>query len=238
MRATDAASGNTKPIFQYRHGHHCYELNTDGSNKCISRQRWPRARSSRPSKAYDNSTSLTSHTTAAFISTGGDAHCVGRLFAHGRHLYSHDNFGNTYIPISGPTSTTTGFDLRTELWYVPSPMVGANHTVTMGLSTAQPLVMSIFVLKGSNIPSPLDGVSVIGSDNGSESVNVVSPTITTTVANDLLIGFAKVSRGCNVHVSLTWFLRNSSRRLPSSWYAESGPAATLRKLRRNVHHQW
>ena len=45
---------------------------------------------------------------------------------------------------------------------------------------AQSLVMSIIVVKGSNISSPIDAVSLIGSDNGTQTVNVVSPSITTT----------------------------------------------------------
>jgi hypothetical protein len=65
----------------------------------------------------------------------------------------------------------------------------------MGLSAAQSLVMSIFVVKGSNISSPIDAISLIGSDNGTQTVNVVSPGITTSDANDLLIGFVKVSAG-------------------------------------------
>lgn len=144
---------------------------------------------------YDNTNSLTSHTTAPFTSTGGDLIVIEASSHDGVTFTPTDSFGNTYISIAGPTSTTTGFDLRTQIWYVPNPVVGANHTITMGLSIAQPLVMSIFVLKGSDILSPLDGISPINSDNGTQSVSVISPTITTTVANDLLIGFVKVSAG-------------------------------------------
>ena len=39
--------------------------------------------------------------------------------------------------------------------------------------------MSIIVVKGSNTSSPIDAISLIGSDNGTQSLNVTSPTITT-----------------------------------------------------------
>jgi len=57
------------------------------------------------------------------------------------------------------------------------------------------LVMSIFVVKGSNIGSPIDVVSAIGNDGGTQSTAVSSPNITTTALSDLLIGFAKSSVG-------------------------------------------
>ena len=173
-------------------------------------------------QSYDNPTSLTSHTMAAFDSTGGDAIVLPPLPTMGVTFTPTDSFGNTYIPIAGPTSTTTGFDLRTALWYVPNPIVGPNHTVTMGLSLAQPLVMSIFVLKGSNSALPLDGVSVIGSDNGSQSVSVVSPTITTTVLNDLLVGFVKVSAGATFTAGTGFTLQTAESF--NFLAGESGPA--------------
>ena len=104
-----------------------------------------------------------------------------------------DNFGNTWIAIAGPTSTVAGFDLRSQVWYAPHPIVGAGHTITMGLSLAQPLVMSIVVVKGSNTSSPIDAISLIGSDDGTSTINVVSPGINTTSANDLLVGFVKTN---------------------------------------------
>ena len=39
----------------------------------------------------------------------------------------------------------------------------------MGLSSAQSLVMSVIVATGSNIPSPIDAASLIGSDNGTQA---------------------------------------------------------------------
>ena len=128
-------------------------------------------------------------------STGGDLIVLCADSLAGVTFTPTDNFGNSYSPIAGPTSTTTGSDLRTQLWYVQNPIVGPGHTITMGLSSGQPLVMSVIVVKGSNISSAIDVVSLIGSDNGTQTTNVVSSSITTSGFNDLLIGFAKVSAG-------------------------------------------
>jgi hypothetical protein len=146
-------------------------------------------------QSYDNSTFLTTHTTAAFSSTGGDLIILCASSHFGVTFTPSDNLGNTWISIAGPTTTPLGFDLRTQIWYAPNPIVGSAQTITMNLSQSMPLVMSIFVVKGSNTSSPIDAVSLIGSDNGTQSVNVISPTITTAYTNDLLIGFSKVSAG-------------------------------------------
>ena len=146
-------------------------------------------------QGYYNSNSQTTHTTAPFDSTGGDAIVVFASSHAGVTMTPSDSFNNTWISIAGPTSTTTGFDLRSQIWYAKNPTVGPGHTFTLNLSAAQPLVMSIFVVKGSNIPAPIDAVSTIGDDAGTQSLSVTSPNITTTIANDLLIGFAKSSIG-------------------------------------------
>jgi chitodextrinase len=145
------------------------------------------------SQGYINSTSLISHSTLPFDSTAGDVLVLCASSHAGVTMSPSDNFGNSYISVSGPTSTTVGDDLRTQVWLVRNPSTGSSHSVTMNLSLAQPLVMSIFVIKGSNLSSPLDAVSPIGTDNGTQSLSVTSPNITTTTPNDLLIGFAKSS---------------------------------------------
>ena len=146
-------------------------------------------------QSYINSTYLTVHTTAPFDSSGGDLIVMYASSHAGVTMTPSDNFNNTWVTIAGPTDTTTGFDLHSQIWYVANPTVGPNHTVTLSLSAAQSLVMSIFVVKGSNISSPVDAVSLIGSDNGTQSVNVASPTVTTAMTNDLLMGWVKVSAG-------------------------------------------
>jgi Fibronectin type III domain len=146
-------------------------------------------------QSYIFSAGLTSHISAAFDSTGGDLLVLCASSHAGVTMTPTDSFGNGWIAVAGPTSTTTGFDLRTEVWYSRMPLVGPGDEVTLTLSTAQPLVMSIFVVKGSNIGSPIDVVSGIGDDGGTESTAVSSPNITTTTLSDLLIGFAKSSIG-------------------------------------------
>jgi hypothetical protein len=146
-------------------------------------------------QGYDNSTFLTTHTTAAFDSTGGDGIVLCASSHFGVTFTPSDSFGNTWISIAGPTTTSLGFDLRTQVWYAPNAIVGPGHTVTMNLSASMPLVMSVIVVKGSNTSSPIDAISLIGSDNGTQSVNVISPSVPTVGTNDLLIGFTKVSAG-------------------------------------------
>ncbi len=145
-----------------------------------------------------------------------------------------DNLGNTWISIAGPTTTALGFDLRTQVWYAPNPIVGAAQTITMNLSQSMPLVMSIIVVKGSNTSSPIDSISLIGSDNGTQSLNVTSPTIATAGTNDLLIGFSKVSAGATFQPG-TGFTQQAAA---SSNFldAETGTAASARKLCGHLHN--
>jgi len=175
-------------------------------------------------QGYINTAFQTAHTTQGFDSTGGDLLVLFTSSHAGVTFTPSDSFGNTWISIAGPTSTSVGFDLRSQMWYARNPIVGPNHTVTMGLSAANSLVMSVLVIKGSNKSSPLDGVSAIGSDNGSESVNIASPSITTLAANDLLVGFSKVSSGSTFQPG-TGFVQQTAA---SSNYldAEAGLAAT------------
>jgi hypothetical protein len=65
----------------------------------------------------------------------------------------------------------------------------------MNLSVSQPLVISIFVVKNSNTSSPIDAISAIGDDAGTQTTNVSTPNITTTSTSNLLIAFAKSSIG-------------------------------------------
>lgn len=145
-------------------------------------------------QSYINSNSETVHTTYPFSAAGGDLIVLVASSHAGVTFTPSDTFGNTWISIAGPTNTTTGFDLRTQIWYAWNPITGPNNdTITMNLSVAEPLVMSVIVMQGSNISSPIDAVSLIGSDNGTQSVNVATPFVTTSAINDRLLGFVKVS---------------------------------------------
>jgi hypothetical protein len=144
-------------------------------------------------QGYINPTFLTAHTTAPFDSSGGDLILVCASSHAGVTMTPSDSFNNTWVSAAGPTNTNTGFDLRTQVWYAKNPTVGPRHTFTLNLSALQPLVISVIVVKGSNVSAPIDAISSIGDDGGSKTLNVASPNITTTSANDLLIGFAKSS---------------------------------------------
>jgi hypothetical protein len=144
---------------------------------------------------YMNRTPLTTHTTPAFDSTGGGLIVVCASSHSGVLMAPSDSFHSTWISVAGPTSTRIGFDLRTQVWYAKNPRVGPGHTITLNLSTAQPLVISLLVVSGSSDSDPIDAVSTIGDDAGSQTPHVVSPDIKTTSANDLLIGFAKSATG-------------------------------------------
>src|SRR5882762_8850502 len=142
-------------------------------------------------QGYINATSLPSHTTAAFNSTGGDLMVMCASSHLGVTMTPTDSFGNGWISAAGPTSTTTGDDLRTQVWYARLPTVGPGHTITISLSTADSLVISVIVVKGSNTTTPIAAISAIGNDGGTQSLSVASPTITTSANSNLLIGFAK-----------------------------------------------
>ena len=89
-----------------------------------------------------------------------------------------DNFNNTWVTIAGPTQHKHRIRPAIADLVCGKSNVGPNQTVSVTLSAQQSFVMSIFVIKGSNISSPIDGVSLIGSDNGTQSINVASPNIT------------------------------------------------------------
>lgn len=147
------------------------------------------------SQHYINRTPLTTHTTPAFDSSGGGLIVLCASSHSGVLMAPSDSFNNTWISAVGPTSNRIGPDLRTEVWYAKNPRVGAGHTFAVNLSSSQPLVISLLVVSGSDVSDPIDAVSTIGDDAGLQSSHVASPPITTTSANDLLIGFAKSATG-------------------------------------------
>src|SRR5207245_4182052 len=112
-------------------------------------------------QAYINGTSLTSHTTAPFDSSGADSIVITASSHSGVTMTPSDSFGNAWTSAAGPTSTTHGDDLRTQVWYARFPTVGAGHTVTISLSTADSLVISVLAVKGSNISTPLAAIPAI-----------------------------------------------------------------------------
>lgn len=174
-------------------------------------------------EGYLNRTLLKEHTTASFDSTGGDSIVACASSHAGVMMTPSDSLHNTWIAATGPTNSTAGFDLRSQIWYAKNPTVGPAHTFTLTLSVEQPLVISIFVIRGANAADPIDAVSTIGDNAGTQSLAVSSPSILTANNNDLLIGFGKSS------VSETWKPGSgfALQRSASSHFlvAESGLAA-------------
>lgn len=154
-------------------------------------------------QGYLNRTFLTTHTTKPFDSSGGDLIVVCASSHNGVMMTPSDSFNNKWESAAGPKNTNVGFDLRTQVWYAKEPKVGPGDAFTLNLSLPQPLVISIIVVKGADPADPIDAISGIGEDGGARAHRVVSPTITTTVPDDLLIGFSKSSR-------------------PEEWYAGLG----------------
>jgi hypothetical protein len=173
--------------------------------------------------SYINRTFLTKHSTAPFDSTGGDM-LVAFASSHGGvALTPSDNFDNVWIPLTSPTSTSVGFDLRSQIWYAKNPKVGPNHIFTVTLSAAHSLAISLFVVKGSDVSGPIDAVSTIGDDAATQTLTPTSPRITTTRPDDLLIGFAKSAASEVWNAGSGFMLQQEA----SSDFlaAESGPAS-------------
>lgn len=141
--------------------------------------------------SYYNHAHLMKHTMAPFDSSGGDL-LLAFVSSHGNAtLTPSDNFNNTWISLAGPTNSSVGLNLRSQIWYATNPKVGHGHVFTITLSSRQSVVISMFVVKGANISDPIDGVSTIGDDVGRHTLTPTSPRISTTSPNDLLIGFSK-----------------------------------------------
>jgi hypothetical protein len=141
---------------------------------------------------YLNRAFLTQHTAPIFDSTGGDLIVVCASSHNGTILTPLDNYKNNWISLAGPTNSSAGADLRSQIWYAKRPKVGSNHTFTISLSTGQALVISIFVVKGAS-SRPVDAVSMITDDAGTSTTTPTSSNIRTSAANDLLLGFGKSS---------------------------------------------
>ena len=124
---------------------------------------------------YYNSTSLTKHVMAPFDSTGGDVLVVCAGTHEDALLTPSDNFNNTWISLAGPTNfgptdLSGGINIRAQIWYAKNPKVGPNHVFAMTLSTPEALVLSMFVVKGSNVSDPIDAASSIGNDADTRSL--------------------------------------------------------------------
>ena len=94
-----------------------------------------------------------------------------------------DSAGNTYTLAVGPTSTGAGTTL--EQHYTTNIVGAAGHTVTAALSPDS--IATLWVLQASGIATtaPLDQVA---TDVDTGVTSFLSPAVTTTQADELLIG--------------------------------------------------
>ena len=142
---------------------------------------------------YFNATAGTSFTSSPFDSTGADL-LVMFLGCHNHTVFTiTDSYGNTWLPLSGPAYKVGSayYPMEGELFYAPNATTGTGHTITVGLSQSEPLVMSIVALSGDNIYSPIDAYSFVTGDNGTLSKYIASSPLTTFQPNDLLVGMIK-----------------------------------------------
>ena len=175
---------------------------------------------------YYNATAQTSHTTSAFNSTGANLLLIF-VGCHNNTVFTiTDSFGNTWLPLVGPSSSlgSQTFPLEGEFFYVPNAKTGANHTITVALSQSEPLIMSIAAVSGDNTYSPIDAYSAISSDNGTLSSNIYSSPLTTYQINDLLFGIVKGNHGKTFTAGPGYVNQSASTGL--NFAAETGAAPT------------
>ena len=115
------------------------------------------------SRGYINGTPLAAHTSAAFNSTGAST-LVAFVSSHpswnGLPVSISgltDSQGNTWNVVTGPTTWAgSTFTLLSAIYYVNAPITAANHTVTVNLTNAAPLVVHVFAVSGSDVTGPPD----------------------------------------------------------------------------------
>ena len=142
---------------------------------------------------YLNATAGISFTSSPFNSTGADL-LVMFLGCHNQTVFTiTDSYGNTWLPLAGPAYKVgrAYYPMEGEFFYVPNATTGASHTITVGLSQSEPLIMSIAALSGDNMYSPIDAYSFITGDNGTIAEYIASSPLTTFQSNDLLLGIVK-----------------------------------------------
>ena len=142
---------------------------------------------------YLNATAGTSFTSSPFDSTGADL-LVMFLGCHNHTVFTiTDSYGNAWLPLAGPAYKVGSayYPMEGELFYAPNATTRTGHTITVGLSQSEPLIMSIAALSGDNIYSPIDAYSFVTGDNGDASKYIASSPLTTFQPNDLLVGMIK-----------------------------------------------
>jgi hypothetical protein len=149
------------------------------------------------SVGYDSSTPLATHTSAAFNTTGAST-LVAFVSTHPSWnsqpvsiLSLNDNEGNNWTQLTGPTTWVgSSFTLMSAIYYVNSPAVGANHTVTVQLSNAAPLVLHVFAVTASDVTGAPVYSAITDPGPGGSSANVASAPISVPT-NTLLLAWVK-----------------------------------------------
>ena len=137
-----------------------------------------------------------------------------------------DSYGNTWLPLAGPAYKvgSASYPMEGELFYAPNATTGTGHTITVGLSQSEPLVMSIVALSGDNIYSPIDAYSFITGDNGTIAEYIASSPLTTSQPNDLLVGIVKGFYN-NTYTAGTGYTAQSAS-TGTNFSAETGTASS------------
>ena len=110
---------------------------------------------------YTNGTPLTTHTSAAFNTTGASALVA---FVSTNTPWNSlpvtisglsDNLGNTWNLLTGPTVFSgSTFTLVSAVYYVNNPITSSSQTVTAQLTNPAPLVLHVFAVSGSDVTGP------------------------------------------------------------------------------------
>ena len=110
---------------------------------------------------YINGTPLTTHTSAAFNTTGASALVA---FVSTNTPWNglpvnisalSDNLGNAWSLLTGPTVFSgSTFTLVSAVYYVNNPIPSSSQTVTAQLTNSAPLVLHVFAVSGSDVTGP------------------------------------------------------------------------------------
>jgi hypothetical protein len=152
------------------------------------------------SVGYINTTPLTTHTTAAFNSTGAST-LVAFVSSHPLWNGSpvsisglNDSAGNTWQVLTGPTIWSgSRYALVSAVYYVNAPATSTSFTVTANLTNPAPLVVHVFAVAVSDTSAP-PIFSAITNPAGTKSAVVTSAPIGVP-ANSLLLSWAKNETG-------------------------------------------
>ena len=147
------------------------------------------------------STATASTGSATFVTTpgvttqvSGSTFWLGGAFGTGKFSSWSDAKGNTYAQIGTTQTSGAGSDGRQDQKI--NGTGGASHTQTINLSSATYATIFGVEITGADTTAPLDQ----SGGNVDSTSPYTSPSITTTVTNELLIGFScEDSSGTIVH---------------------------------------